>query len=786
MTVLKRSVENDLEDLEGQSTSNLQLRSINIFIYLLLLILLSACSTTKSLQPKELLYTKTTINFENPTLFDNKAIIRTDLLALARPTPNATNKLRLYNWLGKSTKEKGWRPWAQKKFGEAPILYDPLLVNRTKRIFEKYLQDKGYLGALVKSDTIVKKQELSVVYRLTSKGRHFIRAIHLPSDTTEIGKLVITNQEKTNLIVSKPYELANIDKERLRLTTIAANQGFLNFNEKHIYFLVDTTAGPLLADIHVKIKRPSDSTRHQLYSINETYVFPDYSLENIAQIEQDSIRPKEGFTVIQNTPILKPRVLARIINQNKRDWFSKKLQDATYNRLLDLDLFKFVNIKYERVKNTNQYLIDRYLYLSPTDLQDITGELELNNRTGRYFGTAATLTYTHKNLFGGAERLDISLSGGIETQLNDGLSFINTSDVNVQANLSIPHFLTPFKIKNISTYYIPRTLLSIGSIFQRRTSFYSLNNSQFKFGYKWRETPKVRNELYPINFNLFRLLNPSNKFEELLLTNPRLEKSFEDVFTAGLKYIYVYSNQLATTNKKATYFRGEIETSGNALRLLYKTLKGPSEVPYTINGLSFSQYVRLEGDFRYYQNFRQGRLATRFYTGLGIPYKNAEELPYNRQFVIGGANSLRAFRLRALGPGSFVADSTTIENFNNQFIDQTGDIKLEVNAEYRFPVFSYLKGAFFVDAGNVWVLNADREQEGDFQWNQFHKEIAIGTGFGLRLDFDYFVLRLDSAFALRKPYQGEGFQWSFNRLAFLDKNWRKGNVVWNLGIGYPF
>jgi len=253
-------------------------------------------------------------------------------------SPNAKNKLRFFNWLGKPTKEKGLRPWLLQKFGEAPVLYDPLLVNRTERLFEKYLQDKGYFEATVKSDTIVKNQKLSVVYQLTSKGRHSIRAIHLPSDSTEIGRLVVTNQKKTELVADKPYELANLDKERLRLATTAANQGFLNFNEKNLYFLVDTTVGPLLADIFVQIKRPSDSTRHHVYSINETYVFPDYSLENAIQSGVDSIQPKEGFTIIQHTPILRPAVLARIINQNKQDWFSKKLQDATYNRLLDLDL----------------------------------------------------------------------------------------------------------------------------------------------------------------------------------------------------------------------------------------------------------------------------------------------------------------------------------------------------------------------------------------------------------------------------------------------------------------
>ncbi len=758
----------------------------SIGIHFILLILLNACSSTKSLQPEELLYTKTNIKFTNPEQFNKKATVRADLLALARPVPNAKNKLRFYNWLGVPKKDKGVRHWLRRVFGEPPVLYDPLLVKRTERIFEKYLNDNGYFGAIVESDTIVNNKEVAIDYQLTSRGRHYIRSVHFPSDTTEIGRLVLANLEETYLKAEKPYELATLDKERLRLANVAGNQGFLNFNEKHIYFIVDTTAGPLQADLYVRVKPPSDSTRHHLYSLNQTYIFPDHSLETSSQAKPDTIHPKDGFTIIQNTPVLRPATLARIVTQNKNDWFSKKLQNATFNRLVDLDLFKFVNIKYEPVVSEERYLLDRYLYLSPNKIQDITAELELNNRTGRYFGTAATFTYTHKNLFGGAERLDVSLSGGIETQLDDGLSFVNTSDVNAQVNLSVPHFITPFKIKNISTFYLPRTLLSLSTVFQRRTGFYSINNAQLRFGYKWRETPKVRNELYPINFNLFRLLNSTDKFQELLNTNSRLEKSFEDVFTAGLKYTYVYSDQFTTTKRTATYFKSELETSGNALRLLFKVIEGSSELPYGIADLPFSQYVRLDGDFRFYQNFQQNRLATRAYAGIGIPYGNAQELPYSRQFIIGGANSVRAFRLRALGPGSFVADSTNTDGFDNQFIDQTGDIKLELNVEYRFPIFSYLKGALFVDAGNVWLLRENEQQGGVFELNRFYKEIAIGTGFGMRLDFDFFVIRLDTAFALRRPYQGEGFKWSFQELAFLNRSWRKENVIWNLGIGYPF
>ena len=314
------------------------------------------------------------------------------------------------------------------------------------------------------------------------------------------------------------------------------------------------------------------------------------------------------------------------------------------------------------------------------------------------------------------------------------------------------------------------------STFQKRIEFYTINTIQFQFGYNWRETRRVRHELYPIALNRVRITDRQSAFEDLLAQDPRLARSFDNVFIAGVKYAYILSNQEPDSQKDFFFFRMDLRNSENLFFLFTDE----------ISGLPVSQFFKFNTDFRYNFLFRNTKLVTRFVTGGGFAYDKSEVLPYSEQFFVGGSNSMRSFRLRGLGPGSFVDDTPDNDAIQNQFIDQTGDLRLEWNVEYRFPIFSYLKGAVFTDFGNIWLTKSDNRPEGVFDWNRFYKEIAVGTGLGFRLDFEYFVIRLDAAFALRKPVLNEGFQWTFDRLQFGQKDWRKDNLIWNVGIGYPF
>jgi outer membrane protein assembly factor BamA len=305
------------------------------------------------------------------------------------------------------------------------------------------------------------------------------------------------------------------------------------------------------------------------------------------------------------------------------------------------------------------------------------------------------------------------------------------------------------------------------------------------FGWRWKESLPIDHELNPIDLNYVSLSRTTDTFRNLLSERPILRRSYQEQFIAGLSYNYTYNEQVHPNRTNQFFFNGNLQTSGNTLYLATK-LQGKepnAEDPVKIAGAPFAQFVRTEFDVRNYYNFQYGtRLAGRVFTGIGIPYGNSERLPYIRQFFSGGPNSVRAFPVRSLGPGSFL-DSTKVDVLT----DQGGDIKLETNVEYRFPIYSIFKGAVFADAGNAWLMGQDTLQPGGtFAFNSFYKELGVGGGLGLRVDANFFVLRVDLAMPFRKSWRAEGDRWVFNDINFRSPSWRGENLVLNIAIGYPF
>jgi outer membrane protein assembly factor BamA len=380
-------------------------------------------------------------------------------------------------------------------------------------------------------------------------------------------------------------------------------------------------------------------------------------------------------------------------------------------------------------------------------------------------------------MFGGAEQFRLRVGGQVEAQIGDELSFINSSDVNVSAEINFPRFIVPFFDLPHGRNFIPRTVINTNYTFQRRVQYYTLTSALLKYGFRWRETRTKFHEAYPIQINQLNVSNTTPEFEELLAEDSRLQRSFQDVFIAGLQYNFTYNDQRGSRDRNYHFFKAEIETSGNLAQLVRAE---------KIIGRKMAKFTKVTFDYRHYFHLGNSDIATRIILGGGFAYGKDGELPYIKQYLIGGSNSIRAFRLRGLGPGRFFVDFEDADAFRRQFIDQTGDLKLEMNLEYRFPLFNYLKGALFLDAGNIWLINDEDRPEGNFSFKQFYKDIGIGTGFGFRLDFNFFLLRLDLAFPLRAPTEELGFQWQFSKFDPFSSDWRSNNLRYNLGIGYPF
>ncbi len=751
------------------------------------LVFLFACSPVKHLAEGELLYHATEVAFADGNRKE-KAKMTASLAEIARPVPNSKTlglfrlRLGLYYLAGEAGKEKGLRNFIRKKLGEAPALYTPEAVRLSALKMEKELQDRGYLGATVKTELTIKDQRATVMYAVQSRGRYVIDSLHYPPLKDPLHRLLFSDRNASLLQQGRPYDGADIAAERERLFALAGQQGYFDFEKSALLFYVDTAQGNKSVDLYLRVLPAADSLAYRPYLLRDIYVYPDYSITGPGdQALGDTLRYEE-LNLIQAGRAIKPKALRSLISLQPDLLFDTQLHARTVSKLLDFGMYKFVNLRYQRV---GDHLLDGHIYLTPALRQDVTAEVQGTSRTGNFIGSSVSFSYQNRNTFWGGELLNAALSAGVETQITNKNTFINTLDITGSLDLSLPRLLIPFRNNVNRSGFIPRSRIGISNNYQRRVEYFSINTFTTQLGLDWRRQRLIRHRWEPVTVSLVRLLSTTEIFDQVISRNPQLRSSYEDVSIIGSTYAFTYSEPAAIRGKTYYYLKASADVSGNTAYLVAKVLNKQNPQPYSFLGVPFSQYGKAEIDARAYRSLnRQSSLALRLYAGAGVPYGNAQVLPYVKQFFGGGSSGLRAFRIRTLGPGTYVNEDLPV---TSDFIDQTGDIKLETNAELRFDLISYLKGAVFVDAGNIWLMRADSLRPGGvFRWRDFPQQIAVGTGLGLRLDFSYFVIRTDFAFPLRKPWLPPGDRWTFSEINPLKRSWREENLVLNLAIGYPF
>ena len=354
-----------------------------------------------------------------------------------------------------------------------------------------------------------------------------------------------------------------------------------------------------------------------------------------------------------------------------------------------------------------------------------------------------------------------------------------------QVELVFPRFVVPFATVGSNSVYIPRTHLSLSYQFMKRVNYFNMNSFQFLYGYRWKVNRKIDYEISPADISYTSLGNRSETFIELLDANPALRASYQEMFIAGSNCSFTYNGQMASSGKMQFYLNARVEAAGNLFSLASMIAgKTPSpEDPATIAGSVYSQFAKVHIDARaYYAVGERDKLAMRLFAGVAKSYGNANVLPYSRQFFSGGPNSIRAFQINSVGPGTSLHERSEIGYFQ-----MGGDIKLEMNAEYRFTIYNIFKGAVFADAGNIWLQQSNPAAGGDgFAISRVLDELAVGAGLGLRLDVSFFILRFDLAMPLRKPWLEEGSRWVTDEQEFGSAGWRRENLVLNVAIGYPF
>lgn len=755
-----------------------------------LLALLSSCSNIKYLKEGEILYVKGKVELQPDTSFPKKYIkpLEENLEGYLRPQPNSSflglrPKLFFYNIAGDSVSEKGLKGWLKYKLGEPPVLLSDVNRPYNEDLLRNRLENFGFFNAEVRSDTTIKNKKATVTYFAKPNTNYKIKEVFFELDSTDFGKIIAGSKEKSLLQPGNPYNLDVIISERNRIDNELKEQGYYYFNPDHLLVQVDSTIGNHEVNLYVTVKDEAPDMALHPYYINNIYIFPDYSLQQgDYQLGNPTDSTYRGYHIIDPEHTYRKRAIIRPMSFNKGDLYSRTQHTRSISQLIGMGTFKFVKNNFIPVDSANSNLLDVYYYLTPQPVKSIHFEI-LGKTASVYNGSDVSVSWLHRNAFKGAEQLRLSVFGGYEFQTGGNVN-LNSSfyRYGAEASITFPQIVSPFNWSPTKRF-VPHTTIKTRYELLNRTNAYNLNSMTFNFSYAWRESIRKEHALDLLEVAYVRSGGISDEYQLELDQNPNLRHAIEKQFIIGPNYVFTFTNTMEQQRKNTMYLRAGLDLSGNILGLINGANYKEGKV-YNFLNAPIAQYVRTEADFRNYTKVgMSSEIAARAMVGFGYAYGNSRAMPYIKQFYVGGPNSLRAFRARTVGPGSYQAESIGEENF---IPDMTGDIKIELNAEYRKKLVSIVHGAAFVDVGNIWLVNEDENKPGAKFSKNFLSEMAVGAGVGLRFDLTFLVLRTDLAIPLRIPYLPKGDRWVMDKIDLGDKEWRKNNLIFNLAIGYPF
>ena len=761
-------------------------RGIKYLLALLVIGTLFSCNATKNIPDNDALYLGAKVSVDGPEMSrKRKKALKQELSSLTRPKPNTRIlgipfKLHIWNLAG-NPKKKNSPAGMLKKLGEPPVLFSDVNIGNNVDILRNRLENKGYFKAEVTGDSTVKKKKASVEYKASAGYQYKIKEVVFQSDSSMLDKEIYSMREKSLLKAGEPYDLDIIKMERIRIDALLKERGFYFFHNDFILVDVDSTVGNNEVNLYVHTKQVTPAIARQKYGIGDVYIYSNYSLSTTASdTNKANAQFYRGYYVVDSANFYNPRLFAQAMQFNPGETYNRTEHNLTLNRLINLGIFKFVKNRFEINSDTT---LNAYYYLTPMPKKSLRAEIGGNTKSNNLTGSEVTVGFTNRNTFKGGEILSVKVSAGTEVQYSGQFKGFNTYRLGGEANLAIPRFVVPFLTVNPRGGFVPRTNIQLGYDVLNKQKLYTLNSFRGAYGYIWKENIRKEHTFYPISIQYVKPIKITQLYLDSLSQDLTLKKAVDTQFILGANYNYNYNGILNKQPASGIYFNGLVDVSGNIAGLVTGG-NAKSGNPARLFDLPFSQYLKLETDFRFYQKLSRSNVwANRIIVGAGFPYGNSLELPFIKQFFIGGNNSLRAFRSRAIGPGTYVPDDYGTTGF---LPDQSGDLKLELNSELRFKIFQPVYGAAFVDAGNIWLYNENPLKPGAKFTNKFLSEIAAGAGLGIRLDISILVLRLDVAFPIRKPFLPKEDRWVLDEIDFSDKEWRRENVIYNLAIGYPF
>lgn len=753
----------------------------------ILLFTFTSCGVQKYLPAGEQLYRGADIQLIKEANVKTSAHeLKKKLKLAAKPTANkfALGKpYKVWWWyvLGQPKRPKGIRAFLRNKLGEPPVFASQVNTTVTAKNMQDFLGNLGYFQAIVKGDTINKGYMTNARYSAHVFPQFKIKNISWVNDGSDLVKLLQEKQEGGILKPGNGYRLSDIQAEKDRLDLYIKSKGYYYFSPAYIMANADSTIGNNEVDILLSIKKNIPENASQTYTIKSVSVFPNYTLllppPDTSKIGMQHV---DELLIRDTLHKFKPALFKQAITYRPGKIYSSIDQNTTLNRLINLGVFKFAKNRYEQAIDTaGNPALKVFYYLTPTKRKSLQAEINGFSKEHSFLGTQASLNWRNRNTFKGAELLLIKAYGGIEMSFPDSFKSITNYRAGVEASINLPRFYIPFIHIKEYNLYPPHTRLLLGYELFRKQFFYSKNIYRLQYEFVWKQGSNKEHWLSPIALTYINAGKLTDTFRKETFYNPTLLINVNPELILGSIYSFTYN----TTNpfeKRQWYFKGSLDVAGNIAGLLTGAIQTRQK---KIGGTPFAQYIKADIDVRYKRKLLNNfDWINQLLIGVGIPYNNSNILPFTKQYVIGGSKTLRGFRWRKIGPGSYL--STLYDQRLFQLVG--GDYKLQFNSEIRMPLFAKLSGTVFLDLGNVWTKDTILFGKAGQLKKDFYKEIAVASGLGLRFDAGLILIRADLGFPLRKPYLPEGQRWVINKIELGDRNWRQQNLVLNIALGYPF
>lgn len=756
---------------------------LRIYIYLIMAALFASCSTSKFIPEGHYLLDEVSI------VSDTKEVQSSSFSSYIRQNPNAKwfslvkVPLHIYCLSGKDSTSSFNR--FLRKLGDAPVIYDSSIAEKSQKEMEKAVRNMGYMRARVYLDTEVKKKKMKVNYRIQAGRPYTIQHIAYDIDDMIISDFIEKDSASSLLRAGMPFDVVALDNERQRITKMLQNNGYYKFNKDFIVYQADTVRNSYQVNLIMKLlpfqlRKEDIPTRHQQYTVRNVNFWADGTLT-------DTLKYKGLQFFYQDKLYVRPNTLANFNYIQPQQLYKEQDVQNTYTSMGRLRALKYTNIRFDEVIQNDSAMLDANILLTKGKNQSLSFEIEGTNSAGD-LGAAASLTFQHRNVFRGSETFTIKVRGAYEaiTGLQEGYESDDYEEYGVEASLNFPEFKFPFLSSDFKRKIRATSEVGIDFNSQNRPEF-TRTLASASWGYRWvdNKASQHRVDLLDVNYIYvpWKSENFKNYLENLTDRNSILIKSYEDQLIVRMGYTYIYNSAndktRTSTHRNSYSIRMNLEEAGNLLYLASKVLhsKPKADKGYEIANIPFAQYVK--GDFDFAQNWNiDKRNSFVFHIGMGVAYSygNSQILPFEKRYFSGGPNSVRGWSVRSLGPGSY-----TGAKGNMNYINHSGDIKLDVNLEYRTHLFWKFNGAAFIDVGNIWnIRDYEGQEEGTFRFNRFYKQLAVAYGLGLRFDLDYLILRFDGGMKAINPMKTGKDKYPFVRPNF------NRDFAFHFAVGYPF